>query len=116
MDLGADHDAGTGVNLDPGPDEPPMRVDISSIITSYRASDGTYYHLHREFVDINKEGKDPILMCQHCTINAPSLLSIELKPTTLCWHQGSCCYLGDVIAAAPLNWRRLWRGLVQLPL
>ena len=27
MDLGADHDAGTGVYLAPGPDEPPMRVD-----------------------------------------------------------------------------------------
>ena len=38
MDLGADHDAGTGVYLVPGPDEPPMRVDISSIISSYRAA------------------------------------------------------------------------------
>ena len=62
MDLGADHDAGTCVYLVPGPDEPPMRVDISSLISSYRARDGTYYHLHPEFVDINKEGNEIILM------------------------------------------------------
>ena len=59
MDLGADHDAGTGVYFVPGPDEPPIRVDISSIISSYRARNGTYYHLHPEFVDINKEARKP---------------------------------------------------------
>ena len=30
---------------------------------------------------------------------------------TLRWHRGSCSYLGDGIAAAPLKWRRWWRGL-----